>query len=314
MTTTSDPQPILVAAIDAGSNGIRFAIGRVETNGAFRKLENIRESVRLGADAFTHGQFSEATFAAAAAAFERFAGLMRANGIEHYRAVATSATRDTANGKDLVAHVLAATGIQIEIIDGLEEAHLVFAGVAAEVDLLGKTSLLVDMGGGSVEITVARDGVALGCLALPMGGVRLLSQMRAAGKSERDLEELLVPFQGAAADLIRTQLKKKPVEVCVATGGNPNALGRLRVALLGKSKIGKVKLSDLDSMIELLLGMTPQERETRLELRPDRADVIAIAAIVLRMIMREAEVGKALTPGVGLAEGLLRQVAARVRR
>ena len=312
MAELSD-QPILVAAIDAGSNGIRFAIGRVEKSGDFRELENIRESVRLGADAFSSGHFSEGTMAMAAAAFERFAGLMRANGIEHYRAVATSATRDTANGKDLVAHIREATGIRIEIIDGLEEAHLVFAGVAAEVDLTERTALLVDMGGGSVEITVARNGVALGCVALPMGGVRLLSRIRATGKSERDLDELLVPFHGAAVGLIETELKKKPVEVCVATGGNPTALGRLRVPLLGKSKVGKVKLTDLDAMIELLLEMTPKERETRLDLRPDRADVIAIAAIVLRMIMREADVSKTLTPGVGLAEGLLRQVAARVR-
>jgi len=310
--TALDDEPILVAAIDAGSNGIRFAIGRVESDGKFEELENIRESVRLGADAFSVGRFSEATFATATAAFERFAGLMRANGIEHYRAVATSATRDTSNGKELVAHIRETTGIRVEIIDGLEEAHLVFAGVAAEVDLTGRTALLIDMGGGSVEITVARDGVALGCLALPMGGVRLLSQLRAAGKTERHAEELLEPFHGAAAGLIRTELKGKPVEVCVATGGNPKSLGSLRVPLLGKSKVGKVKLADLDRMIELLLDMTPAERETALDLRPDRADVVVIAAIVLRMIMREAEVTKTLTPGVGLAEGLLRQVAARV--
>ena len=306
-------QPVLVAAIDAGSNGIRFAIGRVEVNGDFRELENVRESVRLGADAFSSGHFSEATMASATAAFERFAGLMRANGIVHYRAVATSATRDTANGKELVARILEATGIRIEIIDGLEEAHLVFAGVAAEVDLMGRTALLVDMGGGSVELTVARDGVALGCVALAMGGVRLLSQLRAGGGSERDLQELLLPFEGATSELIKSQLKKKNVEVCIATGGNPARLGRLRTALLGKSKVGKVKLTDLDRMIDLLVELTPKERETRLDMRPDRADVIVIAAIVLRMILREAEVQKALTPGVGLAEGLLRQVAARVQ-
>jgi exopolyphosphatase / guanosine-5'-triphosphate,3'-diphosphate pyrophosphatase len=301
-----------VAAIDAGSNGMRLAIGRVDEDGKLRELETIRAPVRLGADTFSVGQFSDATMDGAVAAFGHFAGRIKANDVEHVRAVATSATRDSANGPALVARIAAATGIRLEIIDGVEEAHLVFSGVAAAVDLSGRAALLVDMGGGSVEVTVARGAVALGCEALSLGCVRLLSRLEAEGKVEADLEAFLAPFRGSVASLVRAELKDAPIGICVGTGGNLECLGRLRVPMLGKSKAGKVKVGDLDKMIEILLGLTPAERASQFELRPDRADVIAIAAMVLRMILRDAGVAKMVTPPVGLAQGLLLELAERV--
>jgi exopolyphosphatase/guanosine-5'-triphosphate,3'-diphosphate pyrophosphatase len=124
---------------------------------------------------------------------------------------------------------------------------------------------------------------------------------------------MIAPFRGAAAGLVKAEIKEQKPDVCIGTGGNLECLGRLRAPLLGKEKLGKVKLADLDLMIDKLLAMTPAQRIEKLGLRPDRADVIAIAAIVLRMVMRDAGVTKALTPGVGLNQGLLRQVADRVR-
>src|SRR6185369_12418382 len=111
--------------------GMRFAIGRVEPSGQLVQLEHLRESVRLGADTFTTGTFSAATLEKATAAFERFAALIKVNSIERYRAVATSATRDSANGQELVARIREATGLELEVIDGLEEGALVFSAVSA---------------------------------------------------------------------------------------------------------------------------------------------------------------------------------------
>jgi exopolyphosphatase/guanosine-5'-triphosphate,3'-diphosphate pyrophosphatase len=303
----------IIAAIDAGSNGMRLAIGRVGDDGAVRELENLREPVRLGGDAFASGQLSEATMDAAVAAFQRFAGRIKEHEATHVRAVATSAAREASNSPTLVARIRKATGIRLEIIDGLEEAQLIFAGVAGAVDLTNRAALLIDMGGGSVEVTVARDGLALGCETLGLGAVRLLAQMKELGKSEADVGELVAPFRGATASLVKAEIKDQKLDVCIGTGGNLECLGRLRVPLLGKEKLGKVKLSDLDVMIDKLLAMTPAQRTEKLGLRPDRADVVAIAAIVLRMVMQDAGVTKTLTPGVGLNQGILRQVANRVR-
>jgi exopolyphosphatase/guanosine-5'-triphosphate,3'-diphosphate pyrophosphatase len=313
MAKSNGSSDTIIAAIDAGSNGMRLAIGRVEDDGAIRELESIREPVRLGGDAFSTGQLSDATIDAAVAAFERFAARIAEHEATHVRAVATSAAREASNSRTLVARIRKATGLRLEVIDGLEEAQLVFAGVAGAVDLSDRAALLIDMGGGSVEVTVARNGLALGCETLGLGAVRLLAQMKELGRSETEVDDMIAPFRGAAAGLVKAEIKEQKPDVCIGTGGNLECLGRLRAPLLGKEKLGKVKLADLDLMIDKLLAMTPAQRIEKLGLRPDRADVIAIAAIVLRMVMRDAGVTKTLTPGVGLNQGLLRRVADRVR-
>lgn len=313
MTKPNGAAEHTIAAIDAGSNGMRLAIGRVEADGSVLEIETLREPVRLGGDAFSRGQLSKATIEAAVAAFERFAERIRRQKAAHVRAVATSAAREASNSGTLVSRIREATGIRLEIINGLEEAQLVFAGVGSVIDLAGRAALLIDMGGGSVEITVARNGLALGCETLALGAVRLLAQISDLGKAEADVEDMIAPFRGAAAGLVKAEIKEQKPDVCVGTGGNLECLGRLRGPLLGKEKLGKVKLADLDVMIDKLLAMTPAQRIDTLGLRPDRADVVAIAAIVLRMVMQDAGVAKALTPGVGLNQGLLRQVADRLR-
>jgi exopolyphosphatase/guanosine-5'-triphosphate,3'-diphosphate pyrophosphatase len=303
----------VIAAIDAGSNGMRLAVAGMEDDGSVREIENIREPVRLGADAFATGQLSDTTIDAAVAAFERFQGLIKEHGATHVRAVATSAAREASNSRTLVARIRKATNIRLEIIDGLEEAQLVFAGVASAVDLTHRSAMLIDMGGGSVELTIARNGLALGCETLALGAVRLLAQMKELGKSESDADDLIAPFRGAVSGLVKAEIKDEKPDICIGTGGNLECLGRLRGPLLGKEKLGKVKLADLDVMIDKLLAMTPAQRIEKLGLRPDRADVVAIAAIVLRMVMQDAGVARTLTPGVGLNQGLLRQIADRVR-
>jgi len=303
----------IVAAIDAGSNAMRLAIGRVDGDGSVHEIEALREPVRLGGDAFSRGRLSDATIDAAVAAFERFAERIREHEAGRVRAVATSAAREASNSGTLVSRIRKATGIRLEVINGLEEAQLVFAGVAGVVDLAGRAAFLIDMGGGSVEITVARDGLALGCETLALGAVRLLAQINDLGKSEVDVEEMIAPLRGAAAGLVKAEIEDQKPDVCIGTGGNLECLGRLRGPLLGKEKLGKVKLADLDLMIDKLLAMTPAQRIEELKLRPDRADVVAIAAIVLRMVMQDAGVARVLTPGVGLNQGLLRQVADRLR-
>lgn len=301
-----------IAAIDAGSNGMRIAIARVNGDGIAREVEGWREPVRLGGDAFALGQLTDETIEAAVAAFSRFAERIEAHGAKHVRAVATSAARESSNARTLVSRVRKATGIRLEIINGLEEAQLVFSGVASAIDLEGRSALLVDMGGGSVEVTVAKNGHALGCETLSLGAVRLLAQLKEAGKKESDVDELIAPYRGSVAGLIKAELRGQPPELCLGTGGNLECLGRLRGPLLGKEKLGKVKLSDLDPMIRKLLDMTPAQRTAKLNLRPDRSDVVAIAAIVLRMVMTDAGIARMLTPGVGLNQGLLRQLAARI--
>jgi len=303
------PDMMHVAAIDAGSNGIRLAIGRVDESGALVETANFREAVRLGADAFGPGRFTDATIDAAVAAFERLNQRLISHHVELCRAVATSATRAAENGYELVAAVRDATGIELEIIDGLAEAQIIFEGVRAECAIDNASALLIDMGGGSVELTVVNHGQVAGSESLRLGPVRLLERLKAKQLGEIDTPKLLKAFRGSPSVLLEAELGGASPTLCIGTGGNIETLAKLRAVFLDKTKTSKLKRTDLDPIIDALLAMKMPKRVSRLGLRADRADVIVIAAMVIRMLMDDGNLRKLLVPGVSLKEGLLKQVA-----
>lgn len=298
-----------IGAIDVGSNGIRLAIGEVDTLGAVRPLESIREAVRLGKDAFGGGMLGDEIMDRTVKAFGKFRDVMKQNGVARWRAVATSATREAKNGQKLVDRIHDETGIALETIDPLEEAQLVFLGVAGVVDVTHKTALMIDMGGGSVEATVTRDRLALGCESLRIGPVRLMQKLEDQGLGEADGPKVIERYRGSIQALIRAELEDSSPDLCIGTGGNIVRMGKLRTQLLGKTKAHKVKPGDLDALIDKLLAIPVQDRVKKLGLRPDRADVIVLAMMVLRLLIDETDTQRVLIPGVGLKEGLLRYVA-----
>lgn len=310
MNTTATDEPRHLAAIDAGSNGIRLAIGTVDTHGELAESTNTRAAVRLGLDAFSLGWFTPDTVAQTVDAFKRFADALDRQPIAAMRAVATSAVREAENGQELVDAVYEATGIDLQIIDGIEEAQIIFTAVSTHIDLKGRDALLIDMGGGSVEVTVAHSGRALGCESLKLGPVRLLQGLRAKELAETDTERLIERYRGTVSHFADAELEtRNPELLVIGTGGNIERMGKLRAQLLGKVKTGKIKAADFDSLIEKVLAMSPAKRIEKLGLRPDRADVIGIAIIVMRMIVNDLGVRRVLIPGIGLKEGLLRKLA-----
>ena len=302
-----------LAGIDTGSNGIRLIVGEVEGDGEVKVLQTLRESVRLGADVFADGVLKSKTIDEAVASFRRFKKVIGEYEAGHVTAVATSALREAKNSRELVEAVQRETGIEIRVIDAIEEAQLMLVSTAASMDLTNKTALLIDMGGGSVEVTVANNALALGCESLKLGPVRLLEKLAARGLGEQSAEFLVGRYRGMISELIRVELEDEPLELCIGAGGNLERMAKLRVELLGKTKAAKVNASDLDEMIEQLLAMKVAERVKKLGMRPDRADVIVIACIVCRMLLHDACVPRMLVPGVGLRDGLLRRMAQQVR-
>ena len=304
-----DVKPINLAAIDAGSNGIKMLLGEVDEHGTLWELESFREPVRLGHDAFTSGSFSEETIKRAVDAFQRFRKTMDAEGVERVRAVGTSACRSAKNAGELIRRVEKETGIELEVIDGLEEARLVFRAIARTIYLRDHNAVLIDVGGGSVEVTVAKNGNVVGCETLELGPVRLLEQLQREGLPERETDTLLKRFEGKVRQFIDTELDGRKPDQWIGTGGGVQALGELRTILCNKGNPAKLKPEDLDVMIDALLEMKVERRIKRLRLKPDRADLVAISAMVVRFILKEASAQRLLIPNVGLRHGLLHQLA-----
>lgn len=294
-----------LAAIDVGSNAIRMMVGHPETGGQLTTLENLRVPVRLGQDAFTTGQFSEPAMRMALDAFVRFRQVAELFEVSRTRAVATSAMREAANSDLLIDRVARETGFVIEVISGEEEARLIHAAVKHAVDLAGKTALLVDVGGGSVEVVLSDGENVLSTESFGLGSVRLLSKLKTSSGKPMPLNSLLREYAGSAHRYIDREIKGSKVQLCLGTGGSIEEVGRLRKRLLEKRRSDLVTLGELNRLIETLGGMSVEQRVQQVGLNPDRADVILPAMIVLQMIAREARVAKVLIPGVGLKDGVL---------
>ncbi len=297
-----------VAAIDAGSNAIRFVVAEFDGPTSYTVLHKRREAVRLGHRVFTHGELDDDTVRQALAAFRLFRRDMDAMGVERVRAVATSATREAGNRDEFLDRIRAESGIVLEPISGAEEARLVHNAVRARVDLSLGRWILVDLGGGSVEVSLVDDTGILWSESYRIGTVRLLETL-AAARGCQDSLRAWVRRQLAALTIPPPDAYPGPAAFA-ATGGNIEAIAGLALSYMDPLKLAILPINRLDAVIHLLNAMSVQERIGELNLRPDRADVILPAALVYRHFAELAQAGHIVVPSVGVKEGVLLDVAA----
>lgn len=309
-----------IAAIDVGSNAIRMIVGNISESRVVKTIENIRLPVRLGQDVFGSGRLHEVTIQQAVDAFLHFQRVASDLGVTQIRAIATSAMREAANGDILIDRILRATGIGIDIISGEEEARLVHFAVAHAIDLKGKRAVLIDIGGGSIEVTIAEDKKVLSTESYNMGTVRLIQKLDGgfesgfpAATSKRSFSLLVREYAEAARRRIDLEIGNAKVDICVGTGGNVEEMGKLRQKLFKRDSDKLITLGELQELIERLSLMSVKDRIRKLKLRSDRADVILPASIVLQLIAHEARVKQIVIPHVGLKDGLLLDMAADMK-
>lgn len=300
--------PVRVASMDVGSNAIRFAAAEFRTRAEYEVLREDREAVRLGHDVFLSGRLTEEAQSAGVAALARFRAHVESLGIEHCRAVATSAVREASNGADFVRRVRDEAGVALEVITGSEEARLVHVAVNSRVPLRGGQWVLVDLGGGSVEVSVADEqGIQLS-ESQTMGAVRLLEELSAAGTEPGRFRALLEDYTRTLR--FPNVLGQRRVAGLVATGGNAEALARLGGGEVGATgKVRTLSVATLRTLIETLSRLSFRQRVEELGLREDRADVILPAALVYERVATLAGVESILVPQVGVKEGLLLDLA-----
>jgi len=292
-----------LAAIDVGANAIRMAVARFD-EGRLVFVDRIRESVRLGTDVFTGGAVSETTLERVTDAFIRLRSAIDQHGAAHIRAVGTSALREATNRELVVDRIFQASGVDVDVISAEEEARFIFLGVASKIDLKGRRALLIDIGGGSVEITFAEDDRLLSTTSFKLGAVRLLQVLGERKHDERAFSRLVHSYVGAVRKQLRHHMGQ-PIDLCVGTGGNMEALADLCRQGKGSDHAGAITPASLDATLKALQTHAIAERIQKFGLRPDRADVIVPAAIVLQHIVALAGVRDVIVPEVGLKEGLL---------
>jgi exopolyphosphatase/guanosine-5'-triphosphate,3'-diphosphate pyrophosphatase len=297
-----------VAAIDVGSNAIRLAVVSLDDEGRRETVHTSREAVRLGKDVFSTGSISDETLTRALEAFSRLREQIDRFGVVSVRATATSAVREAANRELFVTTVADRCRIALAVIGPEEEARLVHLAVKERMSLKNRVALLVDIGGGSVEVSLASQSGIISTESYAMGSVRLLETLKQERVGEKRFNKLVERYAASIERRLKRELGGQKVDICVGAGGSIESLGALRKDLLGKSNTAKISADDLEEIVKTLEGLTVEERIQRLRLRPDRADVIVPAAIVLLKILRVAGVDEVAIPGVSLKDGLISEM------
>lgn len=286
-------------AIDLGSNALRALIARRRGN-ELMVIKSFRVPLRLGEDVFNGGFISDRKLEQTENAFIELFHSFAAYGVTEVRAMATSAMRDAINGPLLAERILKSTGIEIEIIRGKEEARLICEAVKSQLDFRDHSVLLMDIGGGSTELTLIRKGEIIGVKSFNVGTVRLLhykSQVELEQKINFELERMLA--------FIREHYGKKKPEFFVGTGGNLRRIGKIRKKTLGKPTSQLATFSEISHMEDIILSMSYIDRIRGLELTENQADVILPATMLTQKLMHKLKLNEILLPKVGLKEGIL---------
>lgn len=298
-----------LAAVDIGSNAMRLAVGSLEQGEALKIIENSREAVRLGHDVFAEGVIHPDTEARALEALKKFKVSAKKLGCEQTRIVATSAVREARNRLEFSQRVHEETGVPLEIIDGQEEARLVHLAVSSKLPLAGKQALLIDIGGGSVELTFTKDGNVVFSDSVKMGTVRLLRMFEERGLTPDRFTKLVRQYVKGIHRRLDQEVEDTRMDVCIGTGGNVEALVDACGGKRDRAGVGSVQLQKLEDYISAIAEMPLPERISRYKLRPDRADVIVPAGVVLIEVMKHVGAKELISPNVGLKDGILLDMA-----
>ena len=298
-----------LAAIDAGSNAMRLVIGRAGRNGGVEVVKNSREAVRLGKDVFAGGRMSGKIMKAATKAFGRFRDTIDEWGVEHTVAVGTSALREAENSADLLDRIHTNTGIEVNVIGGLEEARLVHLAVSRKIDVSEGEAVLVDIGGGSVEVTLTSGGVLIESRTLKVGTVRMLQVLNDPRQGFSDFMAQIERIKSETRDWTTSVLGHHLVGKLVGTGGNVESIGDLTGKRAGRKATSFASSGDLQRIQTQLESLSYEGRQRELRLRPDRADVIYPAVIVVQALMNTVWASNLAIPRVGLKDGVLLELA-----
>ncbi len=311
------------AAVDIGSNSCRLKIATVQAH-RLKTLHEDREVTRLGESVFQTGVISPEAMEATIKALRRFHRAVQLHVVDKVRVVATSAMRDARNAGAFTEWVKSATGWKVEVISGLEEGRLIHLGVVTHESGAKGRCMLIDLGGGSCEVTVSDGGRIKEMISLPLGAVRLQQFLTVDPPSKEDVARLK---QYIERELRRADRKlgAPRVSVVIATSGTAAALAEASVATAKKLPVRKtagknfVRLKPNEAatpevrvLADKLVRMTSAQREAVPGIGPKRAEIIVGGALVYASLMDRFDLKGFRYSQLGLRDGMLAQMLGEV--
>jgi exopolyphosphatase/guanosine-5'-triphosphate,3'-diphosphate pyrophosphatase len=306
------PQPGRVAAIDIGSNSVRQIVADVAADGAIRVIDEMKASPRLGAGLSDGGALTEEAMRAAVEKVAHMVTLARQIGASKIEAVATSAVRDATNAQEFIDLVREQTGIKVRVLSGEEEALLGFRSALAHFDLAEGRAVVMDIGGGSLELALSVDGLLERLESFPFGALRLTEQFLEEPIRRRDVRKLRKHVREA----LRTKLRARDWRRAqlIGSGGTfttlaAMSLARQEVATAQTVHGTRVQRSELEHILEALQDMSLEERRSVPGLSAARADIIVAGLAVAAEVIARLDAPELLVSGYGIREGLVLETA-----
>src|SRR5215468_600503 len=265
------------AAVDIGSNSVRLSIAELR-RGRLVPLHQDREVTRLGEGVFRDGSLSPQAMAASLKVLGRFHRAVQSFAVERIRVVATSALRDSNNGHIFTEWVKSATGWNVETISGLEEGRLIHLGVVASLRTRPAKMLLMDLGGGSCELTLSEKGHIKEIVTLPLGAVRLTQEFVRRDPPAKDELKRLRDFVVQEVAHVSRQIMRADARTVIATSGTAAALaGAAQSLRLSKGGVSRAVAAKL---VKRLSKLTERQRAAIKGINPKRAQIIVAGATV----------------------------------
>jgi exopolyphosphatase/guanosine-5'-triphosphate,3'-diphosphate pyrophosphatase len=310
------------AAIDIGSNSVRLKIAAVQQH-HLKTLHEDREVVRLGESVFQTGTISPDAMANTIRALKRFQKAVQTHVADRVRVVATSAMRDSRNAAAFTAWVKSATGWTVEVISGLEEGRLIHLGVVSNEPGAKGRCLLVDLGGGSCEVTLSDQGRMKEMVSLPLGAVRLQQEFLHADIPSREDIARLKQFIDRELRKAERKLGVPRVSLVIATSGTAAALTEASVATGRKLPVRKAMpkryerlrptiatAEDVRRLADKLTKMSNVQRASIPGIGPKRSEIIIGGAMVYAHLMERLQLKSFRYSPLGLRDGILEQMLA----
>jgi exopolyphosphatase/guanosine-5'-triphosphate,3'-diphosphate pyrophosphatase len=303
-----------LAAIDIGSNSVHMIVVAPQLNGAYRVLGRERDMVRLGKTGLGEGVLSESAIADGLEALIRMTNLASLKGADRAVAVATSAVREAANGRDFLARVKAHTGLDVLLLSGDEEGQLIFRAVREVVDLGPDEAVIVDVGGGSTEWISARAGELTGVVSLPLGSLRCAAHLKGDPPRPAAIARLRTAIRARLAEEVPAGPQTaRPAEGAplrlIATSGTALCCADLIDLFAGRgepaSSLREVRAKDLAQLVTRLRGLRRRELAELPPVGGPRSDSLMAGAILLQELVARAGVERYFVSDRALREGLV---------
>jgi exopolyphosphatase / guanosine-5'-triphosphate,3'-diphosphate pyrophosphatase len=304
------------AAVDIGSNSVRLKVARLRGR-HLHAIHEDREVTRLGEGVFRTNFLSPESMGETVKVLRRFHRAAQRLGADSVRVVATSALRDARNSQAFLEWVRSATGWTVDIISGLEEGRLIHLGLVSNLRLSTSTVLMIDLGGGSCELTVSRRGHIRDTVSLPLGAVRLTNEFLSHDPPRKGELQRLRGFVAREVGRVAARIVSSHIKIAIATSGTAAALTAAASHLIRTSKkrgTQTVSGADLKRIAKLISRLPLEDRKKIEGIGPRRAEIIVAGAMVYRELVERCQLQSFRYSPLGLRDGLLAQMAAEYDR